>query len=64
MTVHSAITVSGKYHLRCIFCMCSAADCQEMLGLLSHILLCIDATKCMVTVALVNVSGSECAAGS
>lgn len=37
--------------------MCSAANCQAMLWLLSRILLCIDTSKCMVTIALVSVSG-------
>lgn len=37
--------------------MCSAANCQAMLWLLSHILLCIDASKCIVTIALVSFSG-------
>lgn len=54
MTVRSAITVSGKYNLRCISaCVVQPIVC-EMLWLLSHTLLCTDASKCMVTIAVVN----------
>lgn len=54
MTVRSAITVSGKYNLRCISACVMQPTVREMLWLLSHTLLCIDASKCMVTIALLN----------
>lgn len=60
MTVRSAITVSGKYNLRCIFACVVQPIVWEMVWLLSHTLLCIDTAKGTVRTALVNAGDGTC----